>query len=112
MLRVLPYLIIFLILTILFVKVALPLIQKAFGYCTSKYTAKRNHAALWVIEEDPQDQAIQVQLVKPGEEPLFIGEPVPVSLPHWEYDEVMAERRVEAEDKLETVNRPLLRLSR
>lgn len=62
---------------------------------------------VWRVEDDKQGQQTVVQLEKSGEEPYYIGS-IPISLPHYEYDEALTELRLEAHDKADSLNRRLL----
>lgn len=75
----------------------------------AKHQRRHDEKTPWELDEDPVGQTIQVQLVRPGEDPLLIGDPIPVNLPHWEYTERMEEARAEAEDKQAVLNRRLNR---
>lgn len=61
----------------------------------------------WRVVKDKSGNATQVQLEKYGESPYLIGPAVPISLPHYEYEEALTERLLEAESKANALNRRL-----
>lgn len=63
--------------------------------------------APWSVIRDQDHQACQVKVVKPGEEPFLIGAPVPITLPHYEFDEALVDRLLEAQAKADSLNRRL-----
>lgn len=70
--------------------------------------ARKNEQCDWEVDDlDLPDGSTQVRLVKPGEHPKLIGPAVPATLPHWEFDEVLIERRLEAQGKADALNRRL-----
>ncbi len=64
----------------------------------------------WTVERDYDIPGyVQVQLEKPGENPIMVGSAVPTKLPHWEFQEQIDEREIEAADKAARLNRPALK---
>lgn len=61
----------------------------------------------WTVIRDQSGQAVQVQVVKPGEEPFLIGPPIPVTLKQWEFEEQLQECLIEAQMKADALNRRL-----
>lgn len=63
--------------------------------------------APWTVIRDQDHQSCQVKVIKPGEEPFLIGSPIPITLPHWEFDEQLTENLIEAQYKADSLNRRL-----
>lgn len=77
----------------------------------NKRHARRKASVLanapWTVIKDQDHQACQIKVIKPGEEPFLIGEPIPITLPHWEFDEELTEKLIEGQYKADSLNRRL-----
>lgn len=70
--------------------------------------ARKNEKRDWEVDDlDLPDGSTQVRLIKPGEPAKLIGSSVPAHLPHYEFEELLIERRVEAQAKADSLNRRL-----
>lgn len=90
----------FLIVLIVVAVLAYLLVRRA----VAAFRASKAANAPWRVEEDEIDGCTSVFLVKPGEQWLQIGTPVPLSLPHWEYTEQIEERWIDAEARRDEKN--------
>lgn len=74
--------------------------------------ARRLSETPWMVVDDEDDEGGQcrvVKVVKPGEPDYLIGAPIPLNLKAWEFDEVLIERRLDAQAKADALNRRLPR---
>jgi hypothetical protein len=63
--------------------------------------------AEWEIDERTSDDGTNylILLTKPGEHDQIVGEPIYLGQKSWDFQEKLTERRIEAQDRADTLNR-------
>jgi len=74
------------------------IVTKSAAALSERRRRRRELTEPWRVEEDEIGRTTVVQLVRPGEDPIYVGDPVPHNLSHLEYEDKVSELWTEAED--------------
>lgn len=79
--------------------VAVVLYSSVVAPAVRSFRRARQDKARWVVDEEERNGATYVFIRHPLDGRVYIGWPIPHSLSHAEYDDLLLEARAEAEDR-------------